>query len=163
MCIGCVYIWRIERWKEESVRGADWCFSSHEKKRDVGKKNPTQILIFLPRSLNQGLASVRCFFLRKKKLPPFFTFHKREIFVASLVSHDRKPLVKNTHNGEINAHYTKRINNNNERINNNNERINAITNDEIVTTHTGGEQTQIYLETSAKRRRRTISERERKK
>ena len=56
----------------------------------------------------------------------------------------------------------KRINNNNKkRINNNEKRINTITNDEIVTTPE--ENKHRSIETSAKRRRRTISERERSK
>ena len=55
----------------------------------------------------------------------------------------------------------KRINNNKKRINNNEKRINTITNDEIVTTPE--ENKHRSIETSAKRRRRTISERERSK
>jgi hypothetical protein len=55
----------------------------------------------------------------------------------------------------------KRINNNEKRINNNEKRINTITNDEIVTTPE--ENKHRSIETSAKRRRRTISERERSK
>ena len=54
-----------------------------------------------------------------------------------------------------------RINNNKKRINNNEKRINTITNDEIVTTPE--ENKHRSIETSAKRRRRTISERERSK
>ena len=55
----------------------------------------------------------------------------------------------------------KRINNNKKRRNNNEKRRNTITNDEIVTTPE--ENKHRSIETSAKRRRRTISERERSK
>ena len=63
MCILGAFIYDESNDEKKRVsEGPIDVFLPTKRREMLEKKNPTQILIFLPRSLNQGLASVRCFF-----------------------------------------------------------------------------------------------------